>query len=220
MRLLYMQYIPGGTVQELIEFHARLAPIEWRGETFLAALDQALRQHGESGAAGAALRHKFQTASWPEVVCWLGARIAAALAYAHTRGVLHRDIKPANVLIAHDGSPKLADFNTSYSSKLEGATPAAFFGGSLAYMSPEQLEACNPAHQRLPDELDGRSDVYSLGVLLWELLTGARPFADHTVSGNWSQTLTAMVEQRREGPGAAAQRCCRWIARRACAAPC
>ena len=116
-------------------------------------------------------------------MCWIGARLAAALDYAHNRGVLHRDIKPANVLLAADGSPKLVDFNVSFSSKLEGATPAAYFGGSLAYMSPEQIEAYNPDHDRKPDELDGRSDIFSLGVVLWELLTGARPFGDDRLEG-------------------------------------
>ena len=83
--------------------------------------------------------------------------------------MLHRDVKPANVLLTAEPSPKLADFNISFSDKVDGATPAAYFGGSLAYMSPEQLEACNPAHARSADELDGRSDLYSLGMVLWEL---------------------------------------------------
>ena len=104
-------------------------------------------------------------------------------------GVLHRDVKPANVLLAADGSPKLADFNVSFSSKLDGATPAAYFGGSLAYMSPEQLEASNPDHSRQPDELDGRSDVYSLAVMLWEMLTGTRPFGEERVAANMGKTL-------------------------------
>ena len=77
-------------------------------------------------------------------------QLAQALDYAHQQGVLHRDVKPANVLLSAEGSPKLADFNISFCSQLEGATPAAYFGGSLAYMSPEQLEACNPDHDRKP----------------------------------------------------------------------
>ena len=114
--------------------------------------------------------------------------------------MLHRDVKPANVLLTAEGSPKLADFNISFSSKLEGATPAAYFGGSLAYMSPEQLEACNPAHDRTPEELDGRSDLYSLGVVLWELLTGMRPFEDEHMERSWGLTLEQMVKRRRTGP--------------------
>jgi hypothetical protein len=137
--------------------------------------------------------------SWPKVVCRIGYQLAKALDHAHRKGVLHRDIKPANVLLGADGSPKLADFNISFSGQLDGATPAAYFGGSLAYMSPEQLEACNPAHERQPDELDARSDLYSLGVLLWELLYGERPFRDEKVSGAWSQTLMEMASRRRIG---------------------
>ena len=125
--------------------------------------------------------------------------MAAALEYAHQRGVLHRDVKPANVLLAADGSPKLVDFNVSFSSKLEGATPAAYFGGSLAYMSPEQIEAYNPDHDRKPDDLDGRSDVYSLGVVLWELLTGSRPFGEEHLEGSWNETLKHLTARRKAG---------------------
>ena len=99
-----------------------------------------------------------------------------------------------------EGAPKLADFNISFSSKLEGASPAAYFGGSLAYMSPEQLEAFNPAHAREPDDLDGRSDLYSLGVVLWELLTGHRPFPVESLAEDWQNTVAGMTADRRDGP--------------------
>ena len=101
--------------------------------------------------------------------------------------MLHRDVKPANILVTPEGSPKLADFNISFSDKVTGATPAAYFGGSLAYMSPEQLEACQPSASRAgPRSSIGRSDLYSLGIVLWELLTGFRPFRDEAVEGGWS----------------------------------
>ncbi|MEK6247478.1 MAG: serine/threonine protein kinase, partial [Planctomycetales bacterium] len=136
--------------------------------------------------------------SWPEVVCRLGGRLAEALDYAHGKGVQHRDIKPANVLLAADGTPKLADFNVSFSEVVGNSTPASYFGGSLPYMSPEQLEACNPKHPRTPAEIDHRSDLYSLAVLLWELLHGEMQFEDECPAETWSLTLNQMTGRRRD----------------------
>ena len=82
---------------------------------------------------------------------------------------------------------------------------AAYFGGSLAYMSPEQIEACNPAHERQPKDLDGRSDLFALAVVLWELLFGERPFNDDDMEAGWTAMLTAMAKRRRaEQPKAVA----------------
>ncbi len=204
LRLLYMQYISGGTLKDVVDHIRSLAPAARSGAALLAAIDRSLERNGDEPPSDSLTRHRLKRASWPETICWLGARLAGALAYAHEHGVLHRDVKPANVLVGADGQPKLADFNISFS-KLDGATPAAYFGGSLAYMSPEQLEACDPAQSRQPGDLDGRSDIYSLGVLLWELLTGRRPFPEDGLQSTWSQVLPKMTAVRRAGlPGDAA----------------
>ena len=176
LQLMYMQHVPGGTLQDVLETIQEQSPNDRSGKSLLKSVDRALEKHGQS-PVDSSTRQKLTAFTWPEAVCWLGARLAEALDYAHGRGVLHRDVKPANVLLAADGTPKLVDFNVSFASKLEGATPAAYFGGSLVYMSPEQIEAYNPDHSRKPDELDGRCDIYSLGLVLWELLTGQRPSA-------------------------------------------
>ncbi len=202
LRLLYMQLVAGGTLHGVADVVRLTAPALRTGKMLLDCVDSSLEDHGESPPTESALRRRLARWKWPDAVCWLAARVAAALDYAHQRGVLHRDVKPANVLITAEGSPKLADFNVSFSSKLDGATPAAYFGGSLAYMSPEQLEAANPAHARDPHELDGRSDIYSLGVMMWELLTGERPFGDEHFTGSWNATLDGLIERRRQGVSA------------------
>jgi serine/threonine protein kinase len=207
LRLMYMQYIAGGTVQSVIDRVQQTPPEKRTGKLLLEVIDESLERRGESRPVDSSSRLWLASANWPEAVCWLGGKIARALDYAHRRGVLHRDVKPANVLVTAEGSPKLADFNISFSGQVAGATPAAYFGGSLAYMSPEQLEACNPAHSRLPDDLDGRSDLYSLGIVLWQLLSGFRPFHDEEVKGGWSSTLEAMVARRRAGVEAADLAC-------------
>jgi serine/threonine protein kinase len=198
MRLLYMPYLPGGTLSSVLDYTRQVPQAQWSGQTFAQAIDQALNQRGET-PSDTPLRRALARRSWWQVVCWVGARMADALQYAHQRGVLHRDVKPANVLLAADGSPRLADFNVGYCSKLEGASAAAFFGGSLVYMSPEQLEAFNPAHERKADSLDGRCDIYSLGLTLWELLTGRRPFGGESAKASRALTLTDMTRRRREG---------------------
>ena len=165
-------------------------------------IDESLEKRGESRPTMSPARHWLATASWPEAVCWIGSRLARGLDYAHRLGVLHRDVKPANMLLTARRLRQNWPISISASARRStGATPAAYFGGSLAYMSPEQLEACDPTHARPPEELDGRSDLYSLGILLWELLTGHRPFSEQNLSGGWSAILETMVERRKKGGG-------------------
>jgi serine/threonine protein kinase len=198
LRLLYMQYVPGGTLLNVLHYARRTPTSAPSGAALLAAIDESLVSNGEEPPVDSMTRYRLGAASWPQVVCWIGARLAGALEHAHAQDIFHRDIKPANVLVGADGQPKLADFNISCS-KLDGVTPAAYFGGTLAYMSPEQLEAYNPAHDRTPDEIDARSDIYSLGLVLWELLTLTRPFSDQALPSDWSLSLAAMTSLRYEG---------------------
>jgi eukaryotic-like serine/threonine-protein kinase len=101
-------------------------------------------------------------------------QILAALGYAHGRGVTHRDIKPANIMITAHGVVKLMDFGIAKSANEVQLTRPGTTLGSVYYMSPEQVRG---------GEIDGRSDIYSFGVMLYELLTGRKPFvADSSYS--------------------------------------
>jgi hypothetical protein len=109
----------------------------------------------------------------PEVAAGIGAEIARGLSHAHERGVVHRDVKPANVLLSKRGEVKIVDFGIAYRERMPSldeplgrAEDAAGFG-TPAYMSPEQI---------LGEFVDARSDLFSLGVVLYQMVAGARPF--------------------------------------------
>ncbi|MCC6493754.1 MAG: protein kinase [Pirellulales bacterium] len=177
-RLLYMEVVSGGTLQDAIARARNAYDGQASGLLLLKTIDQRLAAAGTPIPETSAARDWIADASWPEVVARIGAELADGLAYAHARGVLHRDIKPANVLLSAEGRPKLADFNVSYNGGRADENPEDAFGGSLAYMSPEQLEACHPLLGGSPRSVRETSDVYAVGVLLWELLAGRRPFRD------------------------------------------
>jgi serine/threonine-protein kinase len=102
-------------------------------------------------------------------------QVAMALDHAHERGVLHRDIKPGNILITRDHHVKVADFGIGklLTASTGDLTRTGHMIGSPAYMSPEQVRG---------EKLDGRSDLFSLAVVLYELLTGARPFPGDSIT--------------------------------------
>lgn len=94
---------------------------------------------------------------------------ARGLAYAHQHGVIHRDVKPSNVMICKDGSVKLVDFGLAFQKTSDVLTATGISLGTPAYMSPEQIEGGR-------NEINERSDIYSLGVTLYEAAAGQRPF--------------------------------------------
>jgi serine/threonine protein kinase len=200
LRLVYMQLAPGGTLAEVIERIRGIPCGDRSGKQLVEVMAEAEENCGLGPMADPQSLKTLAQLSWPEVVCRLGSQLAQALDYAHRQGVLHRDVKPANILLGADGTPKLADFNISAASAHADVSAAAYFGGSLVYMSPEHLEAFNPYHGRQAEELDGRADLYSLAVVLWELLTGQRPFHDARGSDDEALpvTLAAMTERRRK----------------------
>jgi serine/threonine protein kinase len=114
----------------------------------------------------------LQKGTYTDGVALLGAQLAEALAFAHAQRIYHRDLKPSNVLLTPDGKPMLLDFNLSYDERVAGRR----LGGTLPYMAPEQLLATDPDRQADPLLVDARSDLFSLGVILYELLTGTHPF--------------------------------------------
>jgi serine/threonine-protein kinase len=107
-------------------------------------------------------------------------QLLSALSYAHARGVVHRDIKPANLMVTPGGVVKLMDFGISKSEVRAQLTRPGIALGSVHYMSPEQMRG---------DVVDARSDLYSVGILLYEMLTGCRPFEAGGVDGIVHQQL-------------------------------
>jgi serine/threonine protein kinase/formylglycine-generating enzyme required for sulfatase activity len=117
---------------------------------------------------GGSLEHRLQSGGWGiEDSVRMATQLARALDYLHSQGVIHRDVKPANILTTLEGNAVLADFGLAMPESAYGR--GARFVGTPAYMSPEQ--ARHEGHR-----VDGRSDIYSLGVVFYELLTGKRPF--------------------------------------------
>ena len=127
-------------------------------------------------------------------VLQLAVQIADALEHAHDRGVLHGDLKPSNVVLSIEGTPLVVDFNLSL-----GPGAVEFMaGGTFPYMAPEKVRTLLVGPDE-SDRPDGRSDIFSLGAMLYELLTGRIPFLDQVDSEEAMAPGTRMLALQRQG---------------------
>ena len=111
------------------------------------------------------------------------AQVASGLSYAHEYDIIHRDVKPSNIMVIRDGQVKITDFGIARMASSAVRTQTGMVLGSPKYMSPEQV---------MGREIDQRSDIFSLGVMLYEMLTGLAPFNGDNVNAIMYQTLNAV----------------------------
>lgn len=132
----------------------------------------------------------------PEVTAFIVGEILRGLAHAHqlplgdgvlgadARGVVHRDLSPHNILLSWDGAVKVADFGLAKVRDGSRVSASRDFHGKVAYMSPEQING---------EALDGRSDLFAVGVMMWEMLTGARLFQSDSAGSTIWRVLTELI---------------------------
>jgi tetratricopeptide (TPR) repeat protein len=177
LRALWMPYLGGTTLAHLLT-GLRTRPLAERaGPDLLRELDRIERSAPLPLPLRGPARDFFSRASYVDVVCTIGECLAEALQYAHERGLLHLDVKPSNILLAADAQPMLLDFHLARPPLRRGQLVPDWFGGTPEYMSPEQRETLDAVRQRqpVPQHVGPRSDVYSLGLVLYEALAGALP---------------------------------------------
>ena len=133
------------------------------------SLQECITELREARRDGRLPAPETQRLSQPEAAARILLGVARALEHCHAFGIIHRDVKPHNILIDHRGEPRLVDFGLAKDLDLESLSHSGTLTGTPHYMSPEQAQA-------LDDEIDHRTDVYSAGAVLYELLTLERPF--------------------------------------------
>jgi serine/threonine protein kinase/Flp pilus assembly protein TadD len=184
LHVLCMPFFGSVTLGRLLDLLRRSPPRDGRG--LLEALDRA-QESAVPLPPRAPAREFLARLSYQRAVCWVGACLAEALHYAHERGLVHLDIKPSNVLLAADGTPMLLDFHLARAPLAAGPAAPEWLGGTAGYMPPEQRAALAAvrARGRVPAAVDGRADLFALGVLLYELLGGQRPAQPETAPPLW-----------------------------------
>ena len=152
----------------------------WRGERFIA------QEHVDGKDVASVLGQvgRFD----PRIVGLIALEVARGLEEIHAHGIVHRDLKPANILLGRAGEVKIADFGIALDASASTLTQTGQSMGTPLYMSPEQLRGAR---------VDSRSDLFSLGVVLYQMLTGERPFAQESTEG---EGLVARIEAARYRP--------------------
>ena len=172
LRGLCMPYLGGTTLLQVFE---DLAGVPWSqrtGKLIVELIDKNTHPAPALPRPDGPFRRSLEEASHVEAVTWITACLAEALHYAHERGFVHMDLKPSNVLITLDGQPMLLDFHLAPRPILAGQWVSDRLGGTHGWMSPEQEAAMEAVvkGRPVPRAVDGRSDIYALGLLLREAL--------------------------------------------------
>src|SRR5262249_25465987 len=169
LRVICMPYLGGTTLDRLLRQIQHRSLAQRKGSHLLEALENSQFEIIVLPVI-AQLRRRLAEDTYADAICRIGACLADALAFAHDRGLVHLDLKPSNVLITADAQPMLLDFNLAHEPLRAGSLVLDRFGGTRGYMSPEQQQAFGLAAEgkRIAVPVDGRSDVYSLGLILYE----------------------------------------------------
>ena len=210
LRAVCMPFFGGSNLASVLRQLWQTSPHPLRGSEFVEALKAADAVVGgdtearprpgtshttadsASPAEGLTPVSRLREFSYFQTAAWVIAQLADGLQHAHNRGILHRDIKPSNILISSEGQPLLLDFNLSQDQ--ESCARQETLGGTIAYMAPEHLRAA--ISQVPPQDVDRRSDLYSLGFVLGEMLIGADPFDQSAGYSVLPYQIEALAEQR------------------------
>jgi serine/threonine protein kinase/Tfp pilus assembly protein PilF len=207
LRAVCMPYFGGASLSAVLK-QVGVGDVDVRsGEELVRALMavQAPVPSAESGGSPQAMSGNPRVLTllagytYAQAVAWIVARLAEGLQHSHSRGVLHRDIKPSNVLMGMDGQPMLLDFNLAQVTR--GGQVKVVLGGTINYMAPEHLHSLAARDPAVTRQVDHRADIYSLGMVLYEMLVGRGPFAGSTSYTPLPLLVEAMtVERNRAAP--------------------
>ncbi len=212
LRAVCMPYFGGGPLSRILDQVWNKTTQPTLGEQLVEALEevgsQVLGARSEEAGGGdwAGSRTEGRPAesqtplallrslSYYRAAGWIVAQLAEGLHHAHQRGILHRDVKPSNILLSAEGQPLLLDFNVAQ--EMEAGATQAILGGTVAYAAPEHLVALRDCTQELIQRVDRRSDLYSLGLVLAEMVTGGHVFEQGGSYSACTTQLESMVVER------------------------
>jgi serine/threonine protein kinase len=185
-----MPFVGNATLEDLLDHVRSQAAMPSRARSILDGLPSAAETSRDADAADPILRHGTYVAG----IRLIGAQIADALDYLHSRDICHRDMKPSNVLLTPEGTPMLLDFNLSTEFQADDMP----FGGTLPYMAPEILTAIGTVERPAASTAEGaKADLYSLGIILYQLLTGLHPLGELPLKLKTRELRDLLLERQR-----------------------
>ncbi|MBN2291191.1 MAG: tetratricopeptide repeat protein [Pirellulales bacterium] len=189
-----MPYLGRSNLCDVLDYAFATGELPTRPDVILQAITELHDDPKLTDAPG--FDGKLHRGSYVEAIIHLAVQIVDALSYTHARGICHLDMKPSNVLLSTEGRPLLLDFNLS----IEGETDAWKIGGTLPYMSPEQLHYVIDHKQGASLPPDPRSDLFSFGIIVYQLLSGELPFGQIPRDSSVEKIAEKLLCRQEKGP--------------------